>query len=75
MNDFFVWVKKEKLKIDKEVFLSLFDLAPIQKYVAYKNALASNEITLTDLKNLAQKADIPFLKIVLTVRRLLLNRQ
>ncbi len=60
MDDFFVKVKKEKVKIDKEVFLSLFDLVPIKKYVAYKNALASNEITLADLKNLAQKADIPY---------------
>ncbi|MDO8604287.1 MAG: hypothetical protein Q7K40_02715 [bacterium] len=60
MNDFFVKIKSEKVRIDKRVFLSLLDLSPIKQYVAYENALASNEISLDELKNLSARANIPY---------------
>lgn len=60
MKDFFVKVRSEKVRIDKRVFLSLLDLSPIKQYVAYEKAVASNEISLEDLKDLSRRADVPY---------------
>jgi len=60
MNDFFVKVGKEKIKIDKRTFLVLLDLSPIKQYVSYQNAVAINEIKFADLKELSSKANIPY---------------
>ena len=60
MNDFFVKIRNEKIKIDKGVFLALLDLSPIKQRAPYKKAVKRNEIKLSDLKNLSGKAEIPY---------------
>ena len=60
MDKFFIKIKTERIQIDKKVFVSLFDITPIKQYVAYQKAISENEISFTDLKILAEKADIPY---------------
>ena len=60
MTDFTIKIKKGEIKIDKQVFLSLLDLSPIKGYSDYIKAVESNEITINDLKTLAQRADVPY---------------
>ncbi len=60
MNDFFVKIGKDSIKTDKRSFLALLDLSPIKQYVSYQNAVVSNEIKFSDLKELATKADVPY---------------
>ena len=60
MNDFFIKIKTDRIKIDRRVFLALFDITPIKQYIAYQKAISANEITLTDLRFLAEKADVPY---------------
>jgi Zn-dependent peptidase ImmA (M78 family) len=60
MDTFFVKVGRDKVGIDKKVFVNLLDLAPIKQYKSFKDALAFNEISFVDLKDLAHKADIPY---------------
>lgn len=60
MTDFTIKIKRGGIKIDKRVFLSLLDLSPIKDYTDYIKAVESNEITISDLKILAQRADVPY---------------
>jgi len=60
MVDFLVKVGREKVKIDKEVFLHLLDLSHVREYTSYEEAVQINEITLSELKNLAEKANVPY---------------
>lgn len=60
MQDFFVKIGRQKIKIDRRVFIALLDFAPIEDLASYKNALRNNEINLIDLKDLAQRTDIPY---------------
>lgn len=60
MNDFFVQVKSEKVRIDKRVFLSLLDLSPIKQYATYEKAVANNQISFEGLKDLSRRADVPY---------------
>jgi len=50
MNNFYVKIGKEKLKVDKKVFLMLMDLSPLKQYVSYQRAAVDDEIKLIDLK-------------------------
>lgn len=60
MSGFYIKIGRDRLEIDKAVFLILLDLSPIKNYVAYEEAVAQNEISFTDLKDLAEKADVPY---------------
>lgn len=60
MDNFFVKIKKEKVMIDKRVFIKLFDISYVQEYISYKKAIIENEINFIDLRELAEKADIPY---------------
>ncbi len=60
MNDFFIKIGKDGIKTDKRSFLALLDLSPIKQYVSYQNAVTDNEIKLSDLKDLAAKANVPY---------------
>lgn len=60
MEKFFVKLKKERIEIEKRTFLLLLNIPPVQEYVAYQNAISNNEISLVDLKDLAEKADVPY---------------
>lgn len=55
-----VQLKDGDIEIDKRVFLALLDLSPIKSYVAYKNTLMCDSISFTNLKFLANKADVPY---------------
>lgn len=61
MTDFYIKInRRESIKIEKDIFESLFDQSPIRAYKACQLALTSNEIKLADLKDLAKKADVPY---------------
>jgi Zn-dependent peptidase ImmA (M78 family) len=60
MANIIVKIEKEQIEIDKKVFMKLLDLSPIKGYVSYKNTIKTNEIKLLDLKELAQKAFVPY---------------
>lgn len=60
MHDFFIRVGKERVRIDRRVFLALLELSPIKQYKAYADAVSENEISLTNLKMLSRKADVPY---------------
>lgn len=60
MHDFFIKVGKEKVTIDKRVFLVLLELSPIKQYRAYVDAVSDSDITFANLKMLAEKADVPY---------------
>jgi Zn-dependent peptidase ImmA (M78 family) len=60
MNDFFIKIGKDGIKTDKRSFLALLDLSPIKQYVSYQNAVVDSEIKLSDLKDLATKANVPY---------------
>ena len=51
---------KEKIAIDKQVFLNLLDLSHIKQYKSYQNTILRGEITFSELKNLAAKSGIPY---------------
>lgn len=52
--------KKEKVKIDKGVFVDLLDLSHIKEYKDYSNAMQAKEVTLDVLRKLAAKSGIPY---------------
>lgn len=60
MNTLCVTIKKEKVEIDKKVFLSLLSMSPVQEYAAFQNAVKDNLISFVALKDLAEKADVPY---------------
>jgi len=61
MEDMFVSIGQDGVKISKEVFSRLFDgVAFVREYSDYKEAVEKNHITLKKLKQLAEKGDIPF---------------
>lgn len=60
MSTFLVKLHKQSIFIEKEVFLSLLDLSPIQEYKDYLDAVVDNEITFENLKILATKAGVPY---------------
>jgi len=60
MNTFLVKLHKQTVSIEKDVFLSLLDLSPIQEYKDYLDAVANNEISFENLKILALKAGVPY---------------
>jgi Zn-dependent peptidase ImmA (M78 family) len=60
MQKFYVKIKKDKVEIDPKVFFLLLDISYVQEYSAYKKAVSENEISFSDLKDLAEKAGIPY---------------
>jgi len=60
MSALLVKLHKQTIFIEKEVFLSLLDLSPIQEYKDYLDAVTNNEITFENLKILATKAGVPY---------------
>lgn len=60
MNNFLVKIGRNGIMTDKRSFLALLDLSPIKQYVSYQNAIATNEIKFSDLKDLATKANVPY---------------
>lgn len=60
MDDFYVKVGREKIQIDKDVFLTLFDLSSIEQYKPFQDALENREINFSLLKEYAEKASIPY---------------
>jgi Zn-dependent peptidase ImmA (M78 family) len=52
--------RKLETKINKDVFISLFDISHIMDYKDYNDAINTNTISFKNLKNLATKAGIPF---------------
>ena len=60
MDKFFIKIKTEKVEIDKKVFLSLLNISHVKEYSSYKNAITDNEISLSHLKDLSEKADTPY---------------
>ena len=60
MEEISLKVGKGYIKINKNVFLSLLDVSPVKHLDSYKNALDSNEIRFSHLKDLATKADVPY---------------
>ena len=60
MDKFFIKIKTEKVEINKKVFLSLLNISHVKEYSSYKNAITDNEISLSHLKDLSEKADTPY---------------
>ncbi|MES2224901.1 MAG: hypothetical protein V4478_02845 [Patescibacteria group bacterium] len=60
MDDFYIKIGNERIRIDKTIFVTLLDLSPIKQYVSYKDAVLANEISLVKLKDLAAKANVPY---------------
>lgn len=52
--------KKEKVTIDKNVFIKLLDIPYVQELAAYQNAILNNEIKLDVLKNLSKRSETPY---------------
>jgi Zn-dependent peptidase ImmA (M78 family) len=60
LEELLVHIKKESVFIDKEVFLKLLDIPYIQEFVDYQRTIANNEIKLEILKELANRAQVPY---------------
>ncbi|HEY1019267.1 MAG TPA: hypothetical protein VGE25_09730 [Sediminibacterium sp.] len=60
MEELWVKIKKELVSIDKEVFTNLLDIPYVQEYAAYQKAISSNTIKLRELKELAERAEVPY---------------
>lgn len=60
MDELSVKIGKQTVTISRESFLRLLDVSPVKAYVSYTNAVASNEIRFSDLKDLASKANVPY---------------
>jgi Zn-dependent peptidase ImmA (M78 family) len=60
MEEISIKIGKDEVQINKNTFLLLLDVSPVKAYEAYKNALLTNEIKFSHLKELAAKADVPY---------------
>jgi len=60
MDFIYVKVDRKKVGIDRSCFVDLLDTSSIKELSSYQLALTENEIMLADLKNLAQKAGVPY---------------
>lgn len=61
MEDFFVLLNRERIKIDKRVLCALFELAThVMEKSGYEAALKKNRISFSELKKLAVQAGIPY---------------
>lgn len=60
MDNLYVIINKERVSIDKDVFVNLLDFSVVQELKVYIDTIANHEIRFRDLKLLAQKADVPY---------------
>ena len=60
MNSFYVRLGNSEIEIEKRVFLALLNIPFVMAYRAYARAVEENAISISDLKKLAEKADVPY---------------
>lgn len=60
MDELVIKINREVLSIDKQVFIDLLDVSPLQEYKKYSEAITNNKISFHDLKDLAIRGGIPY---------------
>lgn len=60
MGEIVVKINREALNIDKQVFIDLLDISPLQEYKKYSETITNNRISFPDLKELATRGGIPY---------------
>jgi len=59
-NNLAVQLNRDSIEIDRDVFFALLSSTPVSALKVYKDAIAKKRISLTNLKSISEKEEIPY---------------